>query len=444
MLIYKTIKKLSGVRNKKIKKLKRITFLIAVLALVSAGCGGGGTTTGQKVVLNFWDPFEDSQNLQPLITAYQQAHPNVQVIYTKKDYTTYEQDLIDSLASGSGPDIFSINNTWLPKYLDKTTPAPTAAFTFKSYKDSFVDVAVNDFTKDQKIYGVPLYVDTLGLYYNKDILGTAGIATPPKTWDELAADVKKIRRADSTGYFTLSGVAAGTNANVNRGVDILALMMLQKGTVPFSQDGTQPTFANSQQTSGNYSNPGLDGFNFYTSFANPASQNYNWNARSDYSIDAFTNGRAAFLYSYSYTADTVRQKNPNLNFDVAPVPQPNLNQPAVNFANYWGEVVSKQSKNSAAAWNFLQFISSKSSLDTYYAKHKQPSSRNDLISLQIQDPDVGEFANANLTAKSFYKPDQAKLDDIFGRMIDNVILNGVSSQAALSQSQAEAQTLTRQ
>ena len=118
---------------------------------------------------------------------------------------------------------------------------------YTTYKNTFVDAAVRDFTLNQKVYGVPFSVDSLGLYYNKDILGSAGIATPPKTWDELSADVQKIKRADKTGYFTLSGLAAGTNANVNRAVDILYLFMLQKGAVPYSQDFSQPTFAGQQQ-----------------------------------------------------------------------------------------------------------------------------------------------------------------------------------------------------
>jgi ABC-type glycerol-3-phosphate transport system substrate-binding protein len=106
-------------------------------------------------------------------------------------------------------------------------------------------------------------------------------------------------------------------------------------------------------------------------------------------------------------------------------------------------VVSKQSKNPAAAWNFLKFISSKDSLDKYYVVHNQPSSRKDLITLQISDPQIGVFANANLTAKSFYRPDQARMDDIFGKMIDNVILNGMASQDALSQAEQQVSTIVQ-
>jgi ABC-type glycerol-3-phosphate transport system substrate-binding protein len=239
-------------------------------------------------------------------------------------------------------------------------------------------------------------------------------------------------------------VAIGMNKNVNRAVDILYLFMLQTGTKAFTSDGSSPAFMESINKNGNFINPASIALNFYTSFANPVTPNYNWNARSDYSIDAFANGRAAFLFSYAYTRATLLQKNPNLNFDVAPVPQPNLEDPSVNFANYWGEGVSKQSKNQAVAWDFLKFISSKDSLDKYYAQHKQPSSRKDLIELQTQDPEIGVFAHANLTAKSFYRPSQTKMDDIFGKAIDSVILNGVSVEDALSQASQQASTINRE
>jgi multiple sugar transport system substrate-binding protein len=426
------------------KKIGKVLILVLGISLLSAGCGGGGGggQSQKQVVLTFWKPFEESQNLQPVFQAFQKKYPNIRIDYVTKNIDTYEQDLLDALASGNGPDIFSINNGWLPKYQDKLAPATSTIFSLKEFKDAFVDVAVKDFTLNNQIYAVPLSVDSLALYYNKDLLGTAGIATPPKTWTELSADAQKIKRSDSRGYFTRSGVAMGTNSNVNRAADILYLLMLQQGAAPASNTG-QPSFADSVQKNGGSFNPGAEALGYYTSFANPASPNYNWNLRSDYSIDAFANGRAAFLYSYSYTWQTLLSKNANLNFDVAPVPQPNLDDPAVNFANYWGEGVSKQSKNQQAAWTFLKYLSSKEALDIYYAQNKQPSSRKDLIAQQIQDPEIGVFANANLTAKAFYRQDQAKMDSIFGKMIDNIILNGMDVRQALADGQRQVQIMLR-
>jgi len=248
------------IKNKKQSKFKIISIFLG-LAFLAAGCGGGGTASKEPVVLTFWKTFEDSQNMQPLFEAYRKIRPNVQIKYVKKNVENYEEDLLEALASGTGPDIFSIHNSWLPKYLDKITPAPKDIFNFREFKDSFVDVAVSDFTKEEEIYGVPMSVDSLALYYNKDLLGTEGIATPPKTWDELSEDVQKIVRSDNRGYFTRSGVALGGNTNINRAADIIYLLMLQQGVVPFGDYG-YPNFAKGVQKDGNYTNPGEQALSF--------------------------------------------------------------------------------------------------------------------------------------------------------------------------------------
>lgn len=426
-----------------LKKFSRASVILAIatLPLLSLGCGSGPATVG-PVTIKIWKPFVDTDKMQAIISAYQAAHPNVTIEYTKKNIENYQSDLLNALAAGNGPDIFSVNNTWVPQYMDKIVAAPDTVFTVKDYHDTFVDAMSTDLIVDSKIYGTALWVDSLGLYYNKDLMGTAGIATPPKTWTELATDVRKISRQDATGYFDRSGVAMGTNANVNRGVDIIYLLMLQAGAVPWSSDGSSPQFANSVSKDGNSTNPGKDAVEFYTSFSNPNSANYTWNTNSDYSTDAFANGRAAFLYGYAYTRATINSKAPNLNYDVAPVPQNNLINPTVNYSNYFAEVVSKQSKQTAWAWDFLKFATSKGSLESYYKQDKEPSSRRDIIESQTSDPKIGVFAHANLTGKTFYKADEAKFDAIIGDMIDNIVLRGQAVDQSLSRAQSQASTLS--
>lgn len=415
---------------------------IAVLPLLSLSCGGGGPTTSGPVTIKIWKPFVDSDKMQSVISAYQSKHSNVTIEYTKKNIENYEADLLNALAAGNGPDIYSINNTWVPRYADKIVEAPEKVFTVKEYKETFVDATAADLIRDNKIYGTALWVDSLALYYNKDLMGTAGIATPPKTWTELATHVRKITRQDGTGYFDRSGVAMGTNSNVNRGVDIIYLLMLQAGAIPWSADGSSPQFANSISRNGNSVNPGAEAVEFYTSFANPASANYTWNEDSDYSTDAFSNGRAAFLYGYAYTRAQIDSKAPNLNYDVAPAPQHNLTNPTVNYSSYFAEVVSKQSKQTAWAWDFLKFATSKATLEGYYKADKQPSSRRDLIEKQTSDVEIGVFAHANLTGKTFYKADETKFDAIISDMIDNIILRGQPVDQALPRAQSQAGTLS--
>src|SRR5689334_9136159 len=137
---------------KRIQKLAKSKIVLSALVVMflALGCKRSGPG-GKQVTLKIWKPFVDSGQMQPLLSAYQADHPNVQFEYTEKNIDGYEANLLDALASGNGPDIFSINNSWLPKYLDKTAPAPDSVFTYKDYKDTFVDIVTQNFTKDNKI-----------------------------------------------------------------------------------------------------------------------------------------------------------------------------------------------------------------------------------------------------------------------------------------------------
>ena len=94
-------------------KLKTGLLLLAVL-FTAASCGGGGGG-GQAVELVWWKPFDDPRFIEPLIQEFQKTHPNVRVKYVQKNIETYEDEVLQALAAGNGPDIFSIRNDWLPK-----------------------------------------------------------------------------------------------------------------------------------------------------------------------------------------------------------------------------------------------------------------------------------------------------------------------------------------
>lgn len=62
------------------------------------------------------------------------------------------------------------------------------------------------FTRDGKVYGVPVQVAPMLFAYNKALFQQAGIAEPPKTWDEALEDAKLISDPANqvTGYATLA------------------------------------------------------------------------------------------------------------------------------------------------------------------------------------------------------------------------------------------------
>ena len=113
-----------------------------------------------------------------------------------------------------------IHHSWLPKYSRLIQPleenSDEDTYTYKQFLDTFVDVARDDLTSNGTIWAMPLYIDTLALYYNKDIFNTAGITFPPKTWEEFVILVTKLTKFDERGNIIQSAVAMGTVKNINR------------------------------------------------------------------------------------------------------------------------------------------------------------------------------------------------------------------------------------
>jgi len=402
---------------------KKLTIIVFVLILILGGFlvffFGLKPTTLKKVELEFWGVFDDSDVYQPLIEEFNQKHSNITINYYKKNDQSYEQDLLNAMATGRGPDIFMIHHTWLPRYQDKLYSAPQELITLKDLQDSFVDVVYKDFVIDGYIAALPLSVDTLALFYNKDIFNTAGIAQPPQTWEEFLTAVEKTTTKDERGNIVRAGAALGTARNVNRSTDLVCLLMLQSGAQMVDQQTGKASF--DQRA-----------LEFYTDFANPLKSVYTWNTRMHYSIDAFYEGKVAMMFNYSYNIPTIRAKSPYLNFAVAPMPQIKTALKAVNYANYWGLTSSINSQASNEAWQFIIWLTGKESAQKYLEATQKPTARRDLIASQKNDQDLGVFAEQALTAHSWYQVDNFAIEQHLADMIESVVLSEVTLKQAIT------------
>ena len=113
------------------------------------------------------------------------------------------------MATGTAPDIIYIKNTSLSKHQNKIIPLPVSDQYLRTFRDNFVDAAYQDFVSQNQIYAMPLYCDTLALYYNKKLLSQSGITSPPRTWDELREQTKILTKIDNYGNINQSAVALG-------------------------------------------------------------------------------------------------------------------------------------------------------------------------------------------------------------------------------------------
>ena len=444
--------------------MKTKIIILSLLFIFILTSGFGCKLVDQKtqaamtpITLTYWRVYDGEDAFEEILAAYKALHPFITINYRKLRYEEYENELINALAEDRGPDIFSIHNTWTKKYSNKISPMPatiTMAYpvtkgtlkkevvpelrtnkspSLNDIKNNFVDAVyqdvviptLNETTKqyEQKVYGLPLSVDTLAMYYNKDLFNNAGIAEPPTYWsNEFQQDVKKMTKQNEKGEIVQSGAALGGTTNIERYSDILSVLMMQNGSVMIDDSGQvlfnriPPTFKDQKY------NPGLEALRFYSDFANPAKEVYSWNKNLDNSLNMFAQGKLGIMFGYAYHLPIIKAQAPKLNFGITKLPQIEGNTP-INFANYWIETVSNKSKHADESWDFIQFMTKADQAKTYLAKAKKPTALRSLVNEQTEDLDIGIFAGQVLTAKSWYKgADSNAMEKIFADMIDAVVL----------------------
>lgn len=419
--------------------------------------------------LEIWGVFDDSDVFHEINKQYTEINSQVKNIKYKKisnDIASYEEELTNAIAEGNGPDIIFFGNNWLQEHKNKVVPLPNSDQYMGIFQENFVEVTKEDFVENNQIYAMPLYCDTLALFYNKDLFNQAGLTSAPETWEELLDYVDYLTLTDSNGNIKQSAIALGRSKNpggINRSSDILTLMMMQEGIEMFNKKQNYATFARDSR-----STKVLD---FYTQFALAGSSIYTWNSKMDYSIDSFKAGKTAMMINYSYWKNRLKEESPKLNFETSTMIQQDLNN-KVNFSNYWGLAVIKnkllqpvkpnqpithtQQDRINEAWKYIKYVTTNykkqnpdltlefDPTEKYLVNTNKPSARKDIIEKQKNDFYIGDFAVQALTAQSWHQPKSLAVEEIMVEMIDEVVSGRKTSRDALNSAQTRINNLINQ
>ena len=362
------------------------------------------------------------------INNFEKAYPNVKVNYVELSEKNYEEALINSLASSdpaNTPDVFMTHRSWVTKHANKMLPF--ANFTPTDVEESYPTVVKDDFTIGNNVYALPLYLDSLVLYYNKDLLNKNKISVLPKTWEDLIAASKKIGK-NSIGIGTSS-------ATVERAYEILDLIFLQRGTEMTDRGYNNATFAAT----------GADAFDFYLSFANPNSSWFAWDKNNSSSFSSFVSGESAFFFGFLRDKKVLQDSAPFMNLGVLPAPQfasPDASE--INLADYYGLAAAKQTPHPTEAQQFVLYATSDpvSNTDLLNNIGESPALRT-LINDGANSSDLKIWTSQALTAKAWQEPDLSKVINIFDTAINQVNFKGLESYAALREAEASVSSLMR-
>lgn len=176
-----------------------VTALVG-LPLLLAGCGAPSASSGSESVseISVMDYYNNEPDKSFIGDALNNCASKAGV--TLKRETVPGKSLISKVLQQSSsktlPDVLMLDNPDLQQIAATGALAPLQDF--KISTEDFAPGVLSAGTYKDKVYGLAPTVNTIALFYNKDILAKAGV-TPPTTWDELEAAAAKLTEGDQYG-----------------------------------------------------------------------------------------------------------------------------------------------------------------------------------------------------------------------------------------------------
>jgi multiple sugar transport system substrate-binding protein len=329
------------------------------LALAATACGGGSSTDGgsndSPKTLTYWASNQgasievDKKVLQPELDKFEKQ-TGIKVKLEVVPWSDLLNRILTATTSGQGPDVLNIGNTWSASLQATGALLPWDAKNFAKIggRDRFVDSALGSTGAEGKDpSAVPLYSMAYALYYNKKMFADAGIAQPPATWAELAADGKKLSKDGKWGLG-----AEGSNPSEN--IHHAFVFAQQHGADFFTADG-KPDFTSDGVVTAVKQYVDLMAKDKVIA---PGNAEYAQNQ----SVSDFAKGKTAMLLWQSASANLKSQGMSEDDYGIAPVPvqsgtpgtgaQVNSMVAGINLA------VFKNTDNLDGATKFVKFMTS--------------------------------------------------------------------------------------
>ncbi len=354
----------------------RLSIVTAAAAsLVLTGCGGGDgddtaatptedAAAGDGTTITMW---VDETRLGPVQEAADgfTAETGIKVELIQKNFEDLGPDFVAQVPTGEGPDITVCTHDGIGGWIQNGVVAPLA---LGDLTDQFEDVAIQAFTHDGQVFGLPYAIENVGLIRNVDLAPEA-----PATWDDAVA----------------AAAAAGVT-------DFPVLVQTGTGGDPFTYYPIQTSFGApvfEQNADGSYTDTlGMGGDNGHA-FAQwlhdkGAAGQLSTDLTYDLAVEKFASGEYPFIIGGPWMLDSFK----DLNLSIDAIPSAG-GQPAQPFVGVQGFCLSSQSQNTVAATNFItNYLSTEAVQTALFKAGNRPPAQRDAAAAAASDPIVAQWA----------------------------------------------------
>lgn len=390
--------------------MKKILGLLLTIsaALLLVGCGDKIGKNGERIDfseqykeksnITVWIDDEEGVYMEEVIKEFNKLYPDIHVSHYHKGSVDSREHLKTFGPSGNGADVFQFPHDHLSSAIleDLVLPLPsgTKAIVEDRAHELGVSIATLHYNEDkgsfdpadpnavESLFAVPMSIEAVGLYYNKDILADLGYDVA-KTYEEL------IEQGIAWNNKTPIGKENGTNAqdgnyylgNTSHWADSYFIQHIYSafGFTPFGKDLNDPTQVGFEKLAEALTwmtdIEGLRGITTGTADTNAIAGG-----------QKFEEGLIPYVIGGPWNIEAFRSKN--INFGITQLPSIK-GQETKPYAGAMMAAVYKYSKNQADAIKFVEFLNSDIAMDLQFEyKGKLPALKTELLSNEVKEDEL--------------------------------------------------------
>lgn len=407
-------------------KFQIIVLAVFILAIIAGAASfalyKGSSSTPSLPNITVWGTFPASSFDKYVSDLNNSRESSLKITYVQQRPEDFSSNFVNALALGQGPDAILVPTEMLLPQINKLAIIPYTALSKNTYFNSYIDQA-RIYLTDDGILALPFTVDPLVMYWNRDIFNSAGIAQFPTYWDEFVGTtlkpgmVQKLTSKDSNGNIRRSALAMGEFSNMTNPREVLGSLLLQLGNPVTARDSQNVVVSTIDPY---YSANPVSAFKFFSQFSDPTNPNYSWNRGMPNDKTAFLSGMLATYISYASDLTDIKNKNVNLNFDVAPLPQLRTGGTKAGYARMYGFSLVRSSPRLDASYQVLSVLTEANNIQKLSQSMYAPSIRRDVIASGSNDPYITIFNNSALVSKTWLDIDTAQSKQIFANLIQTI------------------------
>ncbi|CAM3780002.1 ABC transporter substrate-binding protein [Alicyclobacillus pomorum] len=290
------------------KKALAVLGIFATSGMLLTGCGSGsGATT---ITVWTWRS-QDKQLWQQVQDALNQKGENIKISFRPVQPTSYDSVLQTAMDGGKGPDImYTRAGEGTLKYAAANMLKPLDnVVNFSSINNK---ASLQSAQYQGKTYGVPFAIQTMEIFYNKDIFAKYNLQ-PPKTWDDFIHICQVLKQNGVTPISTM-GIQSW----------MLALNFDEVGATFLGNDFTKKLVAKEAK----YTDPPyVDALAHYQQLADYFEPNFKavGSGGNEQETD-FALGKSAMVMDGIFDVPTIQKDNPNIHMGAFLVPPAKSNQ----------------------------------------------------------------------------------------------------------------------